>query len=267
MQLTRPRITPDGSCGRSLSSGLRDQSLHTIVRDIWNDEILGNGDANVAVAIGLGQAGHIEQLIRRNSPDGNKKACVVQPDLSLLDDAEVIRGLVSSRIGRSRRQRPAKPVLKLAPESLDPPVLDQECEARTASRDPRSVIAEEQRDVLAELCGSVQRHECIERCGEPVSARSHLSAHGNVEPPCLATIVPLNRRGQRDVLGFSVDAVLETPGDGHVELARKVGELPVSQEHRRELVHNRRCVEQLVRREPCHRTTHDIADVVHARLN
>src|SRR4029453_9564445 len=159
-------------------------------------------------------------------------------------------------------KRVAHPLLDLASETGDAPLVDQEGQPGSVARRSRPVIAENQGDLGAEVGRLLDLYKGIQRSGGLEAAGAHLASHENVEPPYLLSADGGDRRHEREVLRLRVRAMLEAAGDSHVEFPRKIRELPVAQERLGELARDRRGVEQLVCRETGDRTPGDVRDVV-----
>src|SRR5262249_54192036 len=140
------------------------------------------------------------------------------------------------RVATSPFERAAEPPLELFAESLRAPFLDEERQPDSVPLTPRSMVAKQDDDFPAELSGVIRRDEYIERRRDAEAARPHLSADEHIEAVTLRTIGGLHRRNQRQVLRFSVGAVLGTAADANVELSRQVREGLVAHEHTCELV-------------------------------
>src|SRR2546427_11878761 len=216
----------------------------------------------LAAAVLLGQPRQLEKLLARQPPDRRLEPDVVQSGLLLTKDADVIGVRRQPRVGAGGRQRAAQALFQLRAHAGGAPDLQQERQARLATRLARAVVAEDQRDRCAYVRRLVRSHERVERRGEDGPARALLAADGEVE----AGLVTRHRRRERDVLRLAARAVLQAAGDGDVELARQVRELLVAEEDLLEGEGDRRGVEQLTRCQPRGRAADDAADVVHPRL-
>ena len=167
-----------------------------------------------------------------------------------------------ARVAAGRRQRVAQPLFHLFAHPGDAALLEQEGQPGAAAGLARAVIAKGRGDDRADLGRFLRSHEGVERLCEDRAAGALLAADGDVE----ARAVAGHRRRHRDVLRLAARAVLETPGDRDVELARQVGELLVAEEDRLEGRRHPGGVDQLARREPGGRAADDAADVVHTGL-
>src|SRR2546426_10427862 len=106
----------------------------------------------------------------------------------------------------------------------------------------------------------------IQRRSNPISTRTHFSAHRNVESFDLRSLDFLRRRRQRDILRLRVGTVLFAGRDSNVEFSRQVRIGLVAHKYLGKLPDRGRGVEQFTRRKSGHGTPDDVANVVHARL-
>ena len=120
--------------------------------------------------------------------------------------------------------------------------------------------------MTAQFGGGGGRHENVQRHGGGVAAGTHLAAHRHIEAGDGRAVYFRKGRREGDVLGGGVGAVFAAAGDGDIELAGQVGELPVAEEHCGELRGDGRGVQQFVGREAGGGAAHDGADVVHSGL-
>src|SRR5205085_8331010 len=134
------------------------------------------------------------------------------------------------RVAARRRQRALEPGDELLAHPRRTALLEEEGQSRPAPRLARPVVAEEQRDRRADLGGVLRPDEGVERRGERRPARALLAADGEVE----AGDVAHESRRHRDVLRLAPRAVLEASRDRHVELARQVRELAITEKERLE---------------------------------
>ena len=141
-------------------------------------------------------------------------------------------------IATLRQQSIAHAALELAPEFINPPLLDQKRQSGAVAGLARTVVAKHQRDVTAQAGGIFGAAEDAEWGGRPQPARSDFPADRDVETLHLVAADDLDRRRQRQVLRFAVRAVFRAAGNRDVELPRKIGERLVPQERIIELAHD-----------------------------
>ena len=228
-----------------LQHRLLDQRRQPLVRNVRNDDVLSGREPDLAVAVRRRHARDVTKMCGGDPTGRGHQPDVVQPGLFLPDDPQMIGHPFRSRVPSGGQQRPGDPRLQLAAESLGAPVFDQKREPRLVARRPRSVVAEDERDLRTERRGPFGLDEDIERRRHPAAAGSDLAADGDVESVPLVAIDDGERRRQRQILRVRMRAVLGAAGDADVELARQVGECLVPQQQIGELPGDRRRIEEL----------------------
>src|SRR5439155_10360287 len=161
-------------------------------------------EAHLAVAIGLGQPGHLFELRRRHPARGHDQAHVAAAVL-LTVDADVVRASLATRILAGGLQGRPERLLDGRTHPRDAPVVDQEGEAAPVAGLARAVVAVHTHDGRGDLGRPRRLDEDVERIGAAVAARAHLPADVHVEAHALA--LPGGHHG--DVLALGADAVLE----------------------------------------------------------
>src|SRR3989449_11127460 len=120
---------------------------------------------SLAAAVLLGQPRQLEKPLARQPPDWRLETDVVQSGLLLTKDADVIGVRRQPRVGAGGRQRAAQALVQLRAHAGGAPDLQQERQARLATRLARAVVAEDQRDRCAHVRRLVRSHERVERRG------------------------------------------------------------------------------------------------------
>ena len=256
---------------RRVGSELRQQRFQfqgrqQFVRHVGDNQVLFGSQAYLPVTVGIGQAGYFQHLCCGNPTHGNHQAHVVQACFLLGVDADVVGlVLVACRQTCSKQGLP-HPLLQFSPESVCAPFLHQEGHAGFVAGFPGSVVAEQQGNFAAKYRRVPGQHEHVQVRGRPKAAGTLLAAHGHVEAMDLPASDGADGRGQCDILGDCVGAVVQAAGDGDVKLAGQVGEFPVAHEDVVVFPHHAGRIEQFVGGKARHRAPYYAADVVHARL-
>jgi hypothetical protein len=115
----------------------------------------------LAVTVILRLLSDLKHLLCRDPPHRNGKTDVIEAFLLLAEDAHMICVLRRSLIFPRGEKRSIDPTLKLAPKSLDAPVIDDKGQACFRTRFPRSVIAKNKNDVTANRSRFVWKNKKI----------------------------------------------------------------------------------------------------------
>ena len=236
------------------------------VGDVGDQQVLAGSDADGAAAIAVGQVGHAPQLPGGDAPHRHAQPGVVEARLPLGMDADVVGMGIGAGIGAGPGQGAPQAGFQGGAEAGGAPFGQQKRQAGFVARRACAAVAEQPGDVAAQLGGIGRRREYVQRRGGRVAAGTHLAAHRHIEAGDRRAVYFRNGRREGDVLRCGVGAVFPATGNGNIELAGQVGELPVAEEHCGELPGNGRCVQQLAGRQAGGGAAHDGADVVHPGL-
>src|SRR5262249_19116111 len=238
----------------------------SVIGNIRDNEILPNGQSNLAAAIVLKQVSNLKHLFGGNPPCRHSKTDIIKPGLPLPEDADVIGVIRRAPILSRAKEGSVGASLQLMPEAFATPIFKQKCQTRFRAIFTRSMITEDKDNMIANRRRFLRRDEDIQRRGDAIAAGAHFPSYGNVEPFYYRAFDLLCCRSQRNILALRVSAGISASCYCHIELSWQICVLLVAHEHLRELPDHRRRVKKLVGREPCDRAADDIADIVHAGL-
>src|SRR5215467_12020711 len=177
---------------------------------IGKDEVLARGEADAAIAVGIGQARCFRQLIRADSSHGDAETHGNVMELLLAGDSKmiVVAGLADVGSGDSRDITQTGNQFGTQPRQA--PLLDQECQPAFRSRFSWPMIAVDANQLDHYICSFLRFDKDIQWRGYGKSSRAHLAPNEKIE----AEAAIANSRHQGDVLGLAVRAVLQASGHG-----------------------------------------------------
>ena len=209
-----------------LQQSFGQEIVDPVLGDPRNHEVLIGPDPHVAVAVGLGQAGQLNQLDPVHPAHRHRAADVDQAVLLLRVHADVVPAEAAGQLAAGRLEGESRALVQGGAESLRAEFLGQVAHAGQPAVLTVAQLAEELGHAAAQLDGLVGPDEEVDVRGHPLTvgeaaADEHVEADGAVGPL---------RRPEADVVDLDPGAVLGAAGDGDLELARQVGVLPVAGE-------------------------------------
>ena len=179
-----------------------------------------------AVAVGLGQAGRLDQIDPVHPADRDRAPDVDQSGLLLGMHAHMVAPEAVGELAARRVQGEPGPLVQGGPESLGAELLRQIAHTGQATVLAVAQFAEELGHAAAELDRLVRTDEDVDVRRHPLAV-GETAADEHVEPD---RPVALLGRPEADVVDLHAGAVLETSGHRDLELAGQVGVLPVAGE-------------------------------------
>src|ERR1700731_3044557 len=154
---------------------------------------------------------------------------------------------------------------KFRSQSGDSPFFDQKGEPAFGAGFARAVIAKNFDQLHYNRSRLVDFDKNIQVRSDSESSGAHLSAHEDVKPQS-PTLFCGN---ERDILRLTMRTVVQTASDSDVELARQVREFWIAlapDDNAIQVMHDRRSIEQFMRRQSGQGAPIDVSDVVNAGL-
>src|SRR6266700_1033998 len=241
--------------------------MHALCGNIGDNDILCRGQAQATVAIAIGQARHLSQLIGRYSADRETESHGRPLALLLVRQPQVIAVAILAHVGASELKISSQPGHEFRTQARQAPFFHQKRKAALGPGLARSVVTIEPDKFQHDFSGFFRAYKNIQRRSHGKSAGAHLAPYQQVEPKAA---IGLGQGGnQSNILRLTVRAILQAPRHYNVHLPRKVGEFRIAvrtYDFAVQLKDDRRSIQQFKRRQPRQGTTVDVAHVVHAGL-
>ena len=210
----------------------REQVVEFVLRYVGHDDVLSLGDAHLAGAVLVCEAGEFLGILDAHPPDEDVQADVVVA-VRLFVDADVVRVAARGTPGVVRVVAPqvlaGGPklevhvlVLERLANLLGAHLVDEELHPGAVAVLAVAVVAEQRRERPADLAGLLGRHEHVETAGEARFVAREAAADVDVEAAHGLAVDLLRGRFEGEVVDIALPTALPAAGHGDLPLPREV---------------------------------------------
>ena len=256
-------------CGLVVEAGVADRLLsgfEMFSRDVGNDEVLPDGEAEFAGAEVVGDVGESAHLWRWQAADGNGDADVVEARLRLRMNADVcgaVDGAARFALGkRNADERKGEELFGLVEEAFDAPAVDEVFEACLLAIGAVAVPDEDANHCSGDSDGLVRAQEKAAVGSELTVAGNAAEQYAEVDACRNAAALGDANGDEADVVGVGDDGDGAAVVEGDVELAWEIEHVTRVGDVGLQGFGERSDVDKLVRIEACNWRGGDVADVV-----